>query len=84
MITEISFYEQLVIFFFIILISLVVNFTDLYSIFRNRNKWIPVNFPPYLNGDEYHSFTLQNEWVVGYGMDNDKGFCRNYNSIFEL
>lgn len=60
MITEISFYEQLVIFFFIILISLVVNFTDLYSIFRNRNKWIPVNFPPYLNGDEYHYFSILN------------------------
>jgi hypoxanthine phosphoribosyltransferase len=37
-----------------------------------------------IKGEEYHSFTLQNEWVVGYGMDNDKGFCRNYNSIFEL
>ena len=37
-----------------------------------------------IKGKEYHSFTLQNEWVVGYGMDNDKGFCRNYNSIFEL
>tara|TARA_S200002703_G_scaffold33322_1_gene28845 strand:+ start:510 stop:1052 length:543 start_codon:yes stop_codon:yes gene_type:complete len=37
-----------------------------------------------INGEEYHSFKLKNEWVVGYGMDNDKGFCRNYDSIFEL
>jgi len=37
-----------------------------------------------IKGDELFSFKLKDEWVVGYGMDNDKGFCRNYNSIFEL
>ena len=32
----------------------------------------------------YHAFTIKNEWVVGYGMDNDKGQCRNYPEIYAL
>jgi hypoxanthine phosphoribosyltransferase len=32
----------------------------------------------------YHAFEIDDEWVVGYGMDNDKGHCRNYKSIFAL
>lgn len=29
-------------------------------------------------------FDLDDEWVVGYGMDNDKGYCRNYTGIFAI
>lgn len=47
-------------FVFIILISFVINFPDLYSIYKNKKKWLPVNFPPYLNGDEYHYFSILN------------------------
>jgi hypoxanthine phosphoribosyltransferase len=32
----------------------------------------------------YHAFTIKNEWLVGFGMDNDKGYCRNYPSILAL
>ncbi len=31
-----------------------------------------------------HGFEIEGEWVVGYGMDNDKGFCRNYAGIFAI
>ena len=32
----------------------------------------------------YHAFTIKDEWVVGFGMDNDKGYARNYKSVFAL
>ena len=32
----------------------------------------------------YHAFTIKDEWVVGFGMDNDKGYARNYRDVFAL
>lgn len=32
----------------------------------------------------YHAFTIKDEWLVGFGMDNDKGYARNYSSILAL
>ena len=31
-----------------------------------------------------HGFEIKGEWVVGYGMDNEKGYCRNYAGIFAV
>ena len=31
-----------------------------------------------------YGFQIEGEWVVGYGMDNDKGYCRNYAGIFAI
>ena len=32
----------------------------------------------------YHAFTIKDEWIVDYGMDNDKGHMRNLPSIWAL
>lgn len=32
----------------------------------------------------YHAFTIKDEWIVGMGMDNDKGYMRNIPSIWSL
>ena len=32
----------------------------------------------------YHAFTIDDEWLVGFGMDNDKGYLRNLSSIWAL
>jgi len=32
----------------------------------------------------YHAFTIKDEWLVGMGMDNDKGYCRNLSAIYSL
>ena len=32
----------------------------------------------------YHAFTIADEWVVGMGMDSEKGLHRNLNSIWAL
>jgi len=32
----------------------------------------------------YHAFTIDDEWVVVMGMDNEKGHMRNLNSIWAL
>jgi len=32
----------------------------------------------------YHAFTIKDEWVIGMGMDNDKGHMRNIPSIWAL
>ena len=37
-----------------------------------------------VEGNEAFGFEIDDEWVIGHGMDNDKGFCRNYQSIFAI
>lgn len=32
----------------------------------------------------YHAITIDDEWVVGYGLDNDKGYCRNYPTVHSV
>ena len=32
----------------------------------------------------YHAFTIKDEWIVGMGLDNDKGHMRNIPSIWAL
>ena len=32
----------------------------------------------------YHAFTIKDEWIVGMGCDDDKGYSRNLNSIWAL
>ena len=32
----------------------------------------------------YHAFTIKDEWVVGFGMDNEKGYARNYRDEYAL
>ena len=32
----------------------------------------------------YHAFTIDEEWIVGYGLDNEKGNMRNLPSIWAL
>ena len=50
-----------------------------------RRKNTPFKLSNYIQeGVEMYGFEINNEWVVGHGMDNDKGFCRNYQSIFAL
>ena len=39
---------------------------------------------PILKEKSYHAFTIKDEWIVGYGMDNDKGHMRNLPSIWAL
>jgi hypoxanthine phosphoribosyltransferase len=50
-----------------------------------RRKNTPFKLSNYIQeGVEMYGFEIDDEWVVGHGMDNDKGFCRNYQSIFAL
>ena len=50
-----------------------------------KRKNTPFRLKNYnVEGTEAFGFEIDNEWVVGYGMDNDKGYCRNYQSIFAL
>tara|TARA_R110000782_G_scaffold84446_1_gene164698 strand:+ start:240 stop:743 length:504 start_codon:yes stop_codon:yes gene_type:complete len=32
----------------------------------------------------YHAFTIEDEWVIGMGCDDDKGYNRNLPSVWEL
>ena len=50
---------------------------------RKETKFDIKNYP-LIQGVQLHGFEIDDEWVVGYGMDNDKGHCRNYKSIFAL
>ena len=50
-----------------------------------KRKNTPFRLKNYnVEGTEAFGFEIDNEWVVGHGMDNDKGYCRNYQSIFAL
>ena len=39
---------------------------------------------PIITPKSYEAFTIGDEWVVGYGMDNEKGYARNYDGVFAL
>ena len=39
---------------------------------------------PTITPKSYEAFTIDDEWVVGYGMDNEKGYARNYDGVFAL
>jgi len=39
---------------------------------------------PIITPKSYEAFTIDDEWVVGYGMDNEKGYARNYDGVFAL
>ena len=50
-----------------------------------KRKNTPFRLKNYkIEGTEAFGFEINDEWVVGHGMDNDKGFCRNYQSIFAI
>ena len=34
--------------------------------------------------EAYHAFDIDEEWIVGYGLDNEKGNMRNLSSIWAL
>ena len=37
-----------------------------------------------IEGTEMFGFEINNEWVAGMGMDNDKGYMRNYPSVWSI
>jgi len=39
---------------------------------------------PFVTQKSYEAFTIDNEWVIGYGMDDSKGFNRNLRSVWAL
>jgi len=50
-----------------------------------KRKNTPFKLKNYdVEGCESFGFEIDDEWVVGHGMDNDKGYCRNYPSIWAL
>ena len=42
------------------------------------------NTSPIPKQKSYHVFTIDDEWLIGYGMDDSKGFNRNLPSIWAL
>tara|TARA_Y100000389_G_scaffold117988_1_gene115142 strand:- start:697 stop:1200 length:504 start_codon:yes stop_codon:yes gene_type:complete len=34
--------------------------------------------------NHYNVIEIADEWVIGYGLDNDNGYCRNYKTIYEI
>ncbi len=45
---------------------------------RESSRIFDIEFPC------YNVLDIKDEWVVGYGMDDEKGNCRNYNTIYEV
>ena len=37
---------------------------------------------PKSNLNHLNAFTIDDEWVVGFGLGDDDGYCRNYPSVF--
>ena len=50
-----------------------------------KRKNTPFKLDNYgVDGTETHGFEIDNEWVAGMGMDNDKGYMRNYPSVWSI
>jgi len=52
--------EWIVVFLLPFLVALITAFPDLYAIYKNEKRWVPINFPPYMLGDDYHYFSILN------------------------
>ena len=44
----------------------------------------PLLIPNSFVDNHYNVFEIDEEWVIGYGLDNDNGHCRNYRTIYEI
>ena len=44
----------------------------------------PLLVPNSFVDNHYNVFEIGEEWVIGYGLDNDNGHCRNYKTIYEI
>jgi hypoxanthine phosphoribosyltransferase len=42
------------------------------------------NTSPIPKQKSYHAFTIDDEWVVGMGMDSEKGYLRNLPAVYSL
>jgi hypoxanthine phosphoribosyltransferase len=42
------------------------------------------NSPHKIDAPIYDVMTIGDEWVVGYGMDDENGHCRNYKNIYKV
>tara|TARA_Y100001972_G_C7399336_1_gene207802 strand:- start:124 stop:522 length:399 start_codon:yes stop_codon:yes gene_type:complete len=49
-----------------------------------RRSSPPLLVPNSFVDKHYNVIELDEEWVIGYGLDDDKGHCRNYRTIYEL
>jgi len=50
-----------------------------------KRKNTPFKLANYeVEGTEVYGFEIDNEWVAGMGMDNDKGYMRNYPSVWSI
>ena len=50
-----------------------------------KRKNTPFKLDNYgVDGTEAHGFEIDNEWVAGMGMDNNKGYMRNYPSVWSI
>jgi hypothetical protein len=52
--------DWVIICLYIFILSLITHLPDLYSLYKNNKQWIPINFPPYVLGDDYHYFSILN------------------------
>jgi hypoxanthine phosphoribosyltransferase len=50
---------------------------------RKQNKWKPKSTGSHVQTFKY-GFEIDNEWVIGYGLDSTYGYKRNLKSIFAL
>ena len=50
---------------------------------RAKNEFNPVGPYSFISSFR-HAFECEDEWLIGYGMDSNEGYKRNFKSIFDL
>ena len=51
---------------------------------RKESIWDPIKLKPSPIRSFSYGFEIDDEWIVGMGCDDDKGYCRNYPAIYSL
>ena len=59
-----------------------INITTLVK--RKENTWDPLKLESSPIGSFTYGFEIGDEWIIGYGCDDEKGYYRNYPSIYSL
>jgi len=49
---------------------------------NSKGNWDPFDDPAIYS--THYGFEIDDEWVIGYGLDDESGHSRNFNQIYSI
>lgn len=55
-------FDFIILLIFVVLISLLIEYPLIYARICNKSRWLPINSPPWMLGDDYHYYSILNNF----------------------